>query len=73
MHETQTIGDELEMLPSLDNFVSFGTDIFRARPDYRQNALDIYTTSLASDHSAKTTSLLLSPWARRCEQPTPSS
>ncbi|KAH9960963.1 hypothetical protein BGW80DRAFT_1360851 [Lactifluus volemus] len=82
MHETQTIGDELEMLPSLDNFVSFGTDIFRARPDYRQNALDIYTTSLASDHlgendrvngSKLAESLLLSPWARRCEQPTPSS
>ncbi|KAH9980072.1 ARM repeat-containing protein [Lactifluus volemus] len=39
-----------EMLPSLDNFVSFGTDIFRGRPDYRQKALDIYTTALASDH-----------------------
>jgi importin-7 len=38
------------MLPSLDNFVSFGTDIFRARPDYREKALDIYTTALSSDH-----------------------
>jgi hypothetical protein len=38
-----------EMLPSLDNFVSFGTDVFRARPDYRQMVLDIYTTSIASD------------------------
>jgi hypothetical protein len=38
------------MLPSLDNFVSYGTDIFRARPDYRQKALDIYITALSSDH-----------------------
>lgn len=38
------------MLPSLDNFVSYGTDVFRARPDYRQKALDIYVTALSSDH-----------------------
>jgi hypothetical protein len=35
------------MLPSLDNFVS---DVPRARPDYRQKALDIYITALSSDH-----------------------
>jgi importin-7 len=40
----------LEMLPSLDNFVSFGSDVFKARPDYRQMALDIYTTSVNSEH-----------------------
>ncbi|KAI0263933.1 ARM repeat-containing protein [Gloeopeniophorella convolvens] len=39
-----------EMLPSLDNFVSYGTDMFRARADYRQMALEIYTTTLASEH-----------------------
>ncbi|KAH9999685.1 armadillo-type protein [Russula compacta] len=39
-----------EMLPSLDNFVSYGTDVFRARADYRQKALDIYTTALSSEH-----------------------
>ncbi|KAF8500772.1 armadillo-type protein [Russula emetica] len=39
-----------EMLPSLDNFVSYGTDVFRARPAYRQKALDIYITALSSDH-----------------------
>jgi hypothetical protein len=38
------------MLPSLDNFVSYGTDVFRSRADYRQKALDIYTTALSSDH-----------------------
>ncbi|KZT65852.1 ARM repeat-containing protein [Daedalea quercina L-15889] len=39
-----------EMLPSLDNFVSYGTDVFKQRPDYRQMLLDIYTTSINSDH-----------------------
>ena len=38
------------MLPSLDNFVSYGTDVFRSRADYREKALDIYTTALSSDH-----------------------
>lgn len=38
------------MLPSLDNFVSYGTDVFRARADYRQKAIDIYTTALSSEH-----------------------
>lgn len=36
------------MLPSLDNFVSFGTDVFKAHPEYRQMALDIYTTCMSS-------------------------
>ncbi|CDO69881.1 hypothetical protein BN946_scf184884.g40 [Trametes cinnabarina] len=39
-----------EMLPSLDNFVSFGTEMFKARPDYRQMVLDIYQTAINSDH-----------------------
>ncbi|KAM5539406.1 hypothetical protein V8D89_006858 [Ganoderma adspersum] len=39
-----------EMLPSLDNFVSFGVDVFKARPDYCQMVLDIYQTSISSDH-----------------------
>ncbi|KAL4253351.1 Armadillo-like helical [Pleurotus pulmonarius] len=37
-----------EMLPSLDNFVSFGVDMFKSRPDYRQMVLDIYTTAMTS-------------------------
>jgi importin-7 len=37
------------MLPSLDNFVSFGTDAFKSRADYRQMVLDIYTTCMTSD------------------------
>ena len=40
----------IEMLPSLDNFVSYGTDVFRARADYRQKTLDIYTTALSSEN-----------------------
>ncbi|KAI0337442.1 ARM repeat-containing protein [Trametopsis cervina] len=39
-----------EMLPSLDNFVSFGGDVFKSRQDYRQMALDIYTTAITSEH-----------------------
>lgn len=39
-----------EMLPSLDNFVSYGADVFKARQDYRQMILDIYITSVTSDH-----------------------
>ncbi|KAI0786127.1 ARM repeat-containing protein [Abortiporus biennis] len=39
-----------EMLPSLDNFISYGTDVFKARPDYRQMALDIFTTAVTNDH-----------------------
>lgn len=39
----------IEMLPSLDNFVSFGVDVFKARQDYRQMALDIYTTAITSE------------------------
>ncbi|KAI0688708.1 ARM repeat-containing protein [Cytidiella melzeri] len=39
-----------EMLPSLDNFVSFGVEVFKGRQDYRQMALDIYTTAVTSEH-----------------------
>ncbi|KAJ7643660.1 armadillo-type protein [Roridomyces roridus] len=34
-----------EMLPSLDNFVSYGSDIIKARPEYQRMLLDIYTTT----------------------------
>lgn len=36
----------LEMLPSLDNFIDFGKDVFATRPDYRAMAVDFYTTGL---------------------------
>jgi len=39
-----------EMLPSLDNFVSYGTDVFKAREDYRRMAVDIYTSSMVNPH-----------------------
>lgn len=34
------------MLPSLDNFIDFGKDVFATRPDYRSMAVDFYTTGL---------------------------
>ncbi|KAG8214391.1 armadillo-type protein [Butyriboletus roseoflavus] len=37
-----------EMLPSLDNFLSYGADVFKARPDYRQKVLDVYDTSMTN-------------------------
>lgn len=39
-----------EMLPCLDNFISYGKDVFIQRPDYRAMAVDIYTTSMSSEH-----------------------
>ncbi|EIM81399.1 ARM repeat-containing protein [Stereum hirsutum FP-91666 SS1] len=38
-----------EMLPALDNFVSYGTEMFKSRPDYRQMVADIYTTAIVSE------------------------
>jgi hypothetical protein len=37
------------MLPSLDNFVSFGSEVIKARPDYGQMLVDIYTTSITAE------------------------
>ena len=38
-----------EMLPSLDNFVSFGSEVIKSRPDYKQMLVDIYTTALTNN------------------------
>ncbi|KAF5377980.1 hypothetical protein D9615_006718 [Tricholomella constricta] len=38
-----------EMLPSLDNFVSYGSDFIKTRPDYKQMLVDIYTTSITNN------------------------
>ena len=37
------------MLPSLDNFVSFGNEVIKSRSDYKQMLVDIYTTALTND------------------------
>lgn len=37
------------MLPSLDNFVSYGSDVIKSRPDYKKMLVDIYTTSITND------------------------
>jgi hypothetical protein len=41
--------DITEMLPALDNFVSFGADTFKSRPEYRAMMVDIYTTTMNSE------------------------
>lgn len=38
-----------EMLPALDNFLSYGKDVFISRPDYVEKMLDIYVTAMTSD------------------------
>jgi hypothetical protein len=38
------------MLPALDNFISFGAEVFKQRADYRQMVVDIYTTSISNIH-----------------------
>ena len=37
------------MLPSLDNFVSFGGDVIKSRPDYINMLVDIYTESITNE------------------------
>lgn len=39
-----------EMLPTIDNYISFGKDTFVQRPDYRAMAVDIYKTAMSSVH-----------------------
>jgi len=36
------------MLPSLDNFILYGTEVLKARPDYRSKVLDMYHTAMMS-------------------------
>ena len=36
------------MVPSLDNFIDFGKDMFAQSPEYRRMAIDIYTTALTN-------------------------
>ncbi|KAG0700607.1 hypothetical protein DFH29DRAFT_876450 [Suillus ampliporus] len=38
----------IEILPSLDNFMSYGADVLKARPDHRQKVLDMYCTAMTS-------------------------
>lgn len=38
-----------EMLPSLINFVMFGSEVIKSRSDYKQMLVDIYTTSITND------------------------
>lgn len=37
------------MLPSLDNFIDFGKDVFAAKPEYRSMAVDFYETAMTNE------------------------
>ncbi|KAL5482877.1 NMD5 [Sanghuangporus weigelae] len=50
LFKTDAIDFLEEMLPSLDNFISYGSDVIKQRPDYKFMILDIYTTAMKSDH-----------------------
>ncbi|KAG6813019.1 hypothetical protein H0H92_014757 [Tricholoma furcatifolium] len=43
------LDDFAEMLPSLDNIVSYGSETIKAQPEYKRMLVDIYTTSMTSD------------------------
>src|SRR5258708_8390741 len=34
------------MIPSLDNFIDFGKDVFAQSPDYRRMAIDVYVSAM---------------------------
>ena len=40
----------LEMLPSLDNFLSYGSDVIKSTPDYKRMLVDIYQTAITAEH-----------------------
>ena len=46
-----------EMLPSLDNFISYGSDVIKQRPNYKGMILDIYTTAMQSEQLGDTDSV----------------
>ena len=48
-----TLTDEagpVEMLPSLDNFVSYGSDVIKNNEEYKRMLVDIYTSSISGEH-----------------------
>ncbi|KAI5123131.1 hypothetical protein M0805_000834 [Coniferiporia weirii] len=49
LFKTDAIDFLEEMLPSLDNFISYGSDVIKGRPDYKMMILDIYTTAMKSE------------------------
>jgi len=38
------------MLPTLDNYVSYGADHIKANEEYKKMLVDIYTSSLTVEH-----------------------
>lgn len=49
LFKTDAIDFLEEMLPTLDNIVSYGADVIRQTPEYRGMLVDIYTTSIRSE------------------------
>ncbi len=39
----------IEMLPSLDNFLSYGADVIKTHQEYKQMLIDIYVTSITNE------------------------
>lgn len=37
------------MLPSLDNFLSYGADVIKTHQEYKQMLVDIYITSITNE------------------------
>lgn len=38
------------MLPTIDNFISYGSEQIKANPEYKRMLVDIYTHSLTVEH-----------------------
>ncbi|THH06885.1 hypothetical protein EW145_g3782 [Phellinidium pouzarii] len=49
LFKTDAIDFLEEMLPSLDNFISYGSETIKSRPDYKMMILDIYSTAMKSE------------------------
>ncbi|KIY65274.1 ARM repeat-containing protein [Cylindrobasidium torrendii FP15055 ss-10] len=50
MFKSEAIDYLDEMLPFLDNCVSFGSAAIQARPEYKQMVVEIFTISMTSEH-----------------------
>lgn len=37
------------MLPSLDNFLSYGADVIKTHQEYKQMLVDVYITSISNE------------------------
>jgi hypothetical protein len=54
------------MLPSLDNFVSYGSAVVKTRPEYQRMLLDIYQTSIMSEQLGDNASSMGASFSSTC-------